>query len=435
MTETTGGNKVAKGMSTVALVALFLTNFAYMSDLVIIPTADVIYGYFLPLGVDMAVCDYILSGSQLLAIIGALLAVVFMRYFSKRTIILVFYTIFTLITASTVFVIDALYIAVTRAIAGFCFGALFPTGIALIMEMYRDDEEKCERYIGFSNGTMGLVGALASIASGFLLGIGLGIGGEVVGLQCAFAFYFISVPILIALFVSLPKTPAEKDVNFDAVEKTSGGSDESAQQFPVGKTIAFLVSFAVAVILYCFMSYQYARFLPQHFELDTTLTAFLGSLGGLMSCIAGFVFGSVFKKTGRYTITCSYLLFVIAFLLFGLCADNLALVILGLVLNGLGFGFAVPYFYGYAATQYPAKFESLMSSLITVAFGVGQFLCTFVTTWTTEGLGLVSIDPVTEMPVIDYASFFLYVAGAAAVAFVLSFILATKDRAASKKQA
>lgn len=432
MTEETKKN-VTKGMSTVALVALFLTNFAYMSDLVIIPTADIIYGYFLPLGVDMAVCDYILSGSQLMAILGALLSVVFMRYFSKRNIILLFYTVFTLITASTVFIIDATYIAVTRAIAGFCFGALFPTGIALIMEMYRDDEEKCERYIGFSNGTMGLVGALASIISGFLLGVGLGIGGEVVGLQCSFALYFISVPILIALFVSLPKTPAEKDVDFDSVKKGVQTDEDGSYTFPVAKTIAFVVSFAVAVLLYCFMSYQYARFLPQHFVLDTTLTAFLGSLGGLMSCLAGFVFGSVFKKTGRYTITWSYLAFVIAFLLFGLCADNLALVIVGLVLNGLGFGFSVPYFYGYAATQYPAKYESLMSSLITVAFGVGQFLCTFVTTWTTEGLGLVSIDAATEMPVIDYAGFFLYVAGAAAIAFIISFILATKDKMANKK--
>lgn len=432
MTEETKKN-VTKGMSTVALVALFLTNFAYMSDLVIIPTADIIYGYFLPLGVDMAVCDYILSGSQLMAILGALLSVVFMRYFSKRNIILLFYTVFTLITASTVFIIDATYIAVTRAIAGFCFGALFPTGIALIMEMYRDDEEKCERYIGFSNGTMGLVGALASIISGFLLGVGLGIGGEVVGLQCSFALYFISVPILIALFVSLPKTPAEKDVDFDSVKKGVQTDEDGSYTFPVAKTIAFVVSFAVAVLLYCFMSYQYARFLPQHFVLDTTLTAFLGSLGGLMSCLAGFVFGSVFKKTGRYTITWSYLAFVIAFLLFGLCADNLALVIVGLVLNGLGFGFSVPYFYGYAATQYPAKYESLMSSLITVAFGVGQFLCTFVTTWTTEGLGLVSIDAATEMPVIDYAGFFLYVAGAAAIAFIISFILATKDKMTNKK--
>ena len=64
---------------------------------------------------------------------------------------------------------------------------------------------------------------------------------------------------------------------------------------------------------------------------------------------------------------------------------------------------------------------------------MGQFLCTFVTTWATEGLGLVSIDSLTEMPVIDYAAFFLYVAGAAAVAFVLSFVLATKDKMANKK--
>lgn len=417
----------AKKMSTVALAALFLTNFAYMSDLVVIPTADVIYGYFLPLGVSVSVCDFILSGSQFFAIAGALASALIMRYFSKRTIILTLYTVFAVVTISTIAYVEPVWIAATRAISGLCFGAMFPTGIALIMEMYRDDEERCGKYIGFSNGTMGLVGGCSSIISGFLLGIGLA-GGEIMGLRCSFALYLISIPILIALFVSLPKTPAEKDIDFNEVEDAAAGGKASWT-----KAAALVVSVAAANIIYCVMTYQYAMYLPQHFELSTTVTAFLGAMGGLMSCVAGFTFGKIFDKLGRFTITASFFGFIIAFLLFGFCADSLPLVFVGLVLNGLSFGYSVPYFYSYAASQFPARFQSTISSLLTVGMGVGMALCTFATTFFTGLLGLVSFDEVAQMDVINYAGFMPYVAGAAAVAFLLSLVLAIKDKKAAGK--
>lgn len=413
---------VQKKMSVVGLAALFLTNFAYMSDLVVIPTADIIYGYFCfspdgP-GVDMSVCDFILSGSQFFAIVGALASAWLMRLLSKRTIILSLYTVFAVVTISTVFFVDPYWIAATRAISGLCFGAMFPTGIALIMEIYRDDEETCGKFIGFSNGTMGLVGGSSSIISGILLGIGLA-NGEVAGLSTAYALYFISIPILIALIFTLPKTPAEKDVDFNEVEHSDGAS------FDWGKTIAVVLSCAAANILYCVMTYQYAMYLPEHFELSTGITAFMGACGGLMSCVAGFTFGMVFKRTGRFTITASFAGFIVAYLLFGFFADSYALVWVALILNGLSFGYSVPYFYSYTATQFPARYESRISSFLTVGMGLGMALCTFVTTSACTALGFVG-----ETGDIMYTPFMPYVAGAAAVCFVLSLVLALR----SKKQ-
>lgn len=414
-----------KKMSVIGLAALFLTNFAYMSDLVVIPTADIIYGYFCftPGGpeVDMSVGDFILSGSQFFAIIGALASAWLMRQFSKRNIILVLYAIFSVVTISTVFVVDPYWIAATRAISGLCFGALFPTGIALIMEIYRDDEETCGKFIGFSNGTMGLVGGCSSIISGILLGIGLS-GGEIAGLRTSFSLYFISIPILVALFATLPKTPAEKNVDFNQVEHTDDA------KFEWGKTIAVVVSCAAANIIYCVMTYQYAMYLPEHFELSSGLTALMGAMGGLMSCVAGFTFGVLFKHTGRFTITASFAGFIIAYLLFGFCADNYALVWVALVLNGLSFGYSVPYFYSYTATQFPARYESRISSLLTVGMGAGMALCTFVTTNACSALGFVDASTGNIL----YTPFMPYVACAAAVCFVLSLVLAIRSKRAGE---
>lgn len=422
--ESKSTNPIAKKISIVGLVALFLTNFAYMSDLVVIPTADIIYGYFLARGVSMSVCNFILSGSQIFAIISAICSVFLIKQFSKRNIILVLYAIFTIATCSTVFYVDALWIAITRAISGLCFGAIFPTGIALIMEIYRDDEEKCGRFIGFSNGTMGFVGGAASIIAGILLGIGL-VNGEIAGLRTAFAVYFISVPIWVALLITLPKTPAEKNVEFSREQDI----DESKNlKLPIAKTLALVISFAVVNILYCFMTYQYAMYLPEHFQISAGLTAFLGALGGLLSGVAGFCFAKIFKMAGRFTITLSYAIIAIAFVLFGFCADNFALVVIGLILNGFAFGCATPYFYAYAASQFEARYQSQLSSLLTVGFGLGMFLCTYVTTWATSALGLVTLDPATGIEMTNYTAFFQYVPIVAGIAFVVSLICAIRSK-------
>ena len=411
-------------MSLLGLIALFLTTFSYMSDLVIIPTADTLYGYFLMQGIDMAVIDFIMSGSQIFAIIGALLSALMMRNFSKKTIMVVLYAVFSVATISTTIVVDPYFIAVTRAFAGFCFGALFPTGIAFIIEVFRDDEKKVNRYIGFYNGTMGLIGVVITIIAGVLLSIGLA-GGPVEGLRFAFFENFINIPILLLLIFTLPRTPAEKNVVFeDAVEDPETG--EKAK-FPIVKTIALMVSMAVINILFNTMAYHYALYMPANFDIDPSTAALFGSMQGLFGGIAGFLFTFVFKFAKRFTITLAFALLVVGYLLFGFANHSLPLVAMGFIFNGFALGLSVAYFYSYAAAVYQERHTSLMSSLITIGMGIGIFSVTFLTTFFTSLLGFVTFDPIMEMPITDYTSYMPYIAGASLVAAVISLILGIKD--------
>lgn len=414
-----------KKMSVVGLIALFLTSFAYMSDLVIIPTADVLYGYYLEQGVDISVLDFILSGSQLFAIIGALLSSLLMRQFSKKMIIVVLYALFTIATCSTILIVDPYYIAATRIVAGFCFGAIFPTGIALIIEVFRDDETKVERYIGFYNGTMAFIGSIMSIVAGILLGIGLN-AGPIEGMRWAFGEYLISIPILIALIVAIPRTPAEKDVAFEDT-KVDAATGETAK-FPIPRTIALMISMAMLNLIFNTFAYNYAFYLPANFEfLNATTVAIVGAIQAFCGGIAGVLFVYILRRFKRFTITLAFGLEAVAFLLFGFGFTQFPLVIIGIICNGFAFGIGLAYYYSYAAAAYQPRFASLMSSLITVGMGLGIFLCTFATTFFTELLGLMSFDEIMGMPVIDHTGYMPYVALAAGAAMVLSLILAIKD--------
>jgi hypothetical protein len=74
----------AKRMNIMGIIALFLVNFGYMADMVIIPAAHEIYNEFSAEPVGLL--NFILTGPQLIDVASALLVTVFMRHFSKKNI-------------------------------------------------------------------------------------------------------------------------------------------------------------------------------------------------------------------------------------------------------------------------------------------------------------------------------------------------------------
>jgi hypothetical protein len=271
---------------------------------------------------------------------------------------------------------------------------------------------------------MAFLGGIMTIIAGILLGVGLA-EGMLEGIRFALFENFVSVPILIVLAASLPKTPAEKDVDFDALAEAE--KDAASPSFPVGKTVALVLSVTFSNLIYCVMAYQYALYLPENFVLDPAVVGVLGSVEAFAGGIAGFVFALIFKLTKRFTITIAFLLYVVCFSIFGFLNTSLPLVSVGLALNGFAFGLSLSYFYSYTAITYHPKHESLIAGFLTVGMGLGMFLNTFLTTFFTEQLGLVSFDAITEMPVTDHVAFMPYVAAVALVCTVLSLVLAIRE--------
>jgi MFS family permease len=242
---------------------------------------------------------------------------------------------------------------------------------------------------------------------------------------------FASVVILILLAVTLPKTPAEKHINYDALD---ADTNASAPMFPIAKTFALGVSVAFANLVYCVMAYQYAMYLPANFpSLEPATIALLGAVEAVAGGVSGFIFGFIFRFTKRFTVTIAFALYGVAFLLFGFANTSLVLVGLGLAINGFSFGLSLSYYYSYTAAVYHPRHESTIAGFLTVGMGLGMFFNTFLTTFFTGALGLVSFDSVTEMPVTDLVAFMPYVAAVAFVCMALSLVLAIKDRMTGAK--
>ena len=75
-----------KKAAVLGTAAFFLINFAYMADMVIIPAADAILLRFSD--APAWLLNFILTGSQLMAVPSALLAPALMRRFRKKRILL-----------------------------------------------------------------------------------------------------------------------------------------------------------------------------------------------------------------------------------------------------------------------------------------------------------------------------------------------------------
>jgi MFS family permease len=330
------------------------------------------------------------------------------------------FAVYTVVSASPYFIVNAYYIVFSRVIAGLATGALTPVAIALIIEIYRDDAKRSELYIGFYNGAMGLTGCVITIGAGLLMGAGL-VRGPVEGIRAVFSENFAAIPILILMIITLPKTLAEKNVAYEQSGPGSKAIEDAA--FPTAKAIAIMFSCLMASLLGNIINYQYAIYLAENFTIDPAMYGPIGATIAISSTFAGLLFGIIIGHAKRFTITIAY-----AMLTLGYTALRFPLgipwVLAGLAVNGFAFGIALPYFYSYARALFPARsrYTSLFTSLITVTVGIGGFLCTFSTTFLQSILNLSTVTSILP-----------YISGITGIGAMLSIILGIRSVRSTSK--
>ena len=160
-------DKARRTMGLAGVLALCFTNLAYMSDLIILPCYAAIFGHFAD--ESPLITNFIASGTQLTSILGALIAPLLMRYFSKKDILLVAFGLFVVQGCCTGLMDNATYVAVMRGITGVFMGIQFPTAMAFLVEMFADDDLKRNKYTGWFDGIMAGTGAVLMILGGALL--------------------------------------------------------------------------------------------------------------------------------------------------------------------------------------------------------------------------------------------------------------------------
>ena len=372
------------GLSMVALWALIFSNITYMSDLAVIPAYSTLFTHFAD--APAAVTNFIASGSQLTLIVACLLAPVLMRYVSKKILILIGVGCATVACIVNGWVDNATYVATMRGVAGFFMGLSMPCAAALIMECYKDDDEKRTKYTGWFDGSMPMIGCVLLLAAGGLLTFGW---------NHIFDVFWLGVPIFIWLAVALPMTPPEGRAAVEAAQKAK--AQPLSKPMKWGKLVAIFISFTVCNMLYGALVYEFTMYLMENFTIEPWMNGVLGAIKGVAGALMGFVvFVPLFKRAKRFTITICFAAQAVAY--FGLQiifsgAVGILWFLICYSFIGIAFGLSVPYYYNYTAIVFPKEKLTLVTSAVSVAMCLGAFLSTYFVTFLQGILGVTAYTP------------------------------------------
>ena len=245
---------------------------------------------------------------------------------------------------------------VCRAILGFGLGLMAPLGNALIVGNYKG--QKQASLLGY--------GTLFMNGGGIILQM---LGGALAEMNWQLVFWghaFGLIGLVMAFF--LPELDAPAAVP----EGASAGKKEK-----MGKAVWLI---AILFIVFNILNYPIMLNISTLFEIrnagGATVAATGLSLYTVAGCVAGLVFGTLFKLAKRWCIALGYILCGLG----ALCiyvGQNAAIMTLGLILIGFGFSTVMPAFFAWVGVVTPASTVAGAISICMAVMNLGGFVSSF----------------------------------------------------------
>lgn len=245
---------------------------------------------------------------------------------------------------------------VCRAIFGFGLGLMSPLGNALIVGNYKG--QKQASLLGY--------GTLFMNGGGIILQM---LGGALADMNWQLVFWghaFGLVGFVMAFFLPEPETPA-------AAPK----EEKKEKKEKIGKTVWVI---AILFVIFNVLNYPIMLNISTLFvmrDAGTAATAATSlSLYTVSGCVAGLVFGTVFKFAKRWCIALGYLLCGLG----ALCVyvgTNVVIMTLGLILIGFGFSTIMPAFFAWVGVVTPPSTVAGAISICMAFTNLGAFVSSF----------------------------------------------------------
>ena len=245
---------------------------------------------------------------------------------------------------------------VCRAILGFGLGLMAPLGNALIVGNYKG--QKQASLLGY--------GTLFMNGGGIILQM---LGGALAEMNWQLVFWghaFGLIGLVMAFFLPEPDAPAA------VPEAASAGKKEK-----MGKAVWLI---AILFIVFNILNYPIMLNISTLFEIrnagGATVAATGLSLYTVAGCVAGLVFGTLFKFAKRWCIALGYILCGLG----ALCiyvGQNAAIMTLGLILIGFGFSIVMPAFFAWVGVVTPASTVAGAISICMAVMNLGGFVSSF----------------------------------------------------------
>lgn len=390
--------EMTKGRALLFLISLFLTNVAVMADMVIIPAGNGLYETFQ----NDAAVNFILSGPSFIMLFSAMLCGKLMQYLSKKKILVGAMVLFAVSAILGGAVENVYYVLAMRVLVGISMGFVNAAAMALIAEVYVD-EDKRGTIMGIFNATMAGTGAVISLIAGVF---------AVRSWNEVFKVYWIAVPVIVMMLFFIPMTPSEGDQQAGEEEGSHTGSPYLMRQ------VMLMVSCFAYNLVYAVIYYQVSVLVAEQGYGNESIAALLSTLGTVGSCILCILFGTLYSKLKRATIIFGYAGLCISYLMLFL-ASSPVMAGIACTLCGASYGYGFSYFFLRCTVVVPKEKVSSSISMTTAIGGFGMFLSTYACTMLQKILGTTGI--VSLLPVA------IAVSGIGAVLSVICTIMDKKN--------
>lgn len=362
--------KMSKGRTIMFLIALFLTNVAVMADMVIIPAANGLYETFQ----NDAAVNFILSGPSFLMVFSSMLCGKFMQYLSKKKILVGAMVVFAVGSIMGGAVENVYYVLGMRVLVGISMGFVNAAAMALIAEVYVD-EDKRGTIMGIFNATMAGTGAVVGLIAGTF---------AVDSWQAVFKVYWISIPIIVLMLLFLPSTPPEGHQTVSKEEKAQRDTSYVIHQ------VMLMASCFAYNLIYAIIYYQVAVLVAEQGYGNESVAALLSALGTVGSCILCILFGFLYSKLKRATILVGYVGLCLSYLMLYM-ASGPVMAGIACTLCGASYGYGFSYFFLRCTVVVPQDRVSSSISMTTAIGGLGMFLSTYACTLLQKLFGTTGI--------------------------------------------
>lgn len=332
-------------------ISLLSISIFLMMAPAIAPALPLMYNAF-P-GVDKAGVEMLSTVPNIGIVIGLFVSPFLIKLMGEKTTILTGLIITLVAGTFPMYATAYTPILISRFLIGAGIGLFNSLAVSLIPQFYSDDEEKLATMVGYQNVMGSLGAAIASFLISWLLTISW---------HAAFAIYFLVIPVLIlfTLFVPLPR---EKKTEVDQAKPKQ-------KQTINGKVVLIAILMFFIFMFYMPMSFKIPALVVQ--EKLGTVSAFSALTGALnlVGIPVGASFGFFFKKLHDKIFPIGFTLVAIGFFMIS-TAVNFAMLAVGCLILGIGFGLGVPYMYNWLDWSAPANSVNLATTIVLVLVNVG----------------------------------------------------------------
>jgi MFS family permease len=254
-------------------------------------------------------------------------------------------------------------ILASRLVMGVGLGMYNAPAISIISTMYSGKE--CANLLGLRSAAENVGQSIFMAAAGLLLAFGW---------HWSFTIYFAAFPLAIFFWLVVPGVSLNGDEpKKKSTEKTaeSGYKAMFAQMNPFVYALALL---AVLLLLNAIAVQVRFPSLMEQLKGEQFNSGLILSLMPLVGILAGVVFGQLYGKIDRGVLYLGLIAYIAADLLIGLSHNNVALIILGLLLSGIPNAWCFPYIFNGLGSITSRRTVAFATSIIIIGTNTGTFI-------------------------------------------------------------